>query len=119
MLQRAQLVSDLGPGFDALGVAGALELFDSLFDDPRCALAIPGPAGASIDGGGVIKAGIHRRHTRVGGEDPNITIGRVRHQPVTSRHHNLMTEQAVLASIYLAINFSFRSKCCERLLWIT
>src|ERR1700722_400036 len=66
VLQGGQLVGDLSPRLDALGVAGALELFDSLFDDPRRPLAIPSPARASIDGGGVIKAGIHRRYTRSG-----------------------------------------------------
>src|SRR5580700_4466040 len=49
-LQHRQLVSNLGPCLDALGVASALELLDSLFDDPRRALAIPSPARASVDG---------------------------------------------------------------------
>src|SRR3984957_5290497 len=55
----------------------------------------------------------------VSGEVPNITIGRVRHQPVTSQHHNLMTKPAALASIWLPINSAFCSKCCKRGLWIT
>src|SRR5271168_1282045 len=58
-LQQRQLVGDLGPRLHAFDITGALQFGNSLFHNTGRSFAIPSPAGARINGGRVIKVGIH------------------------------------------------------------